>query len=210
MVNWRRIRSKKPDLTMKCHYGAGSYSMTFRTKDSPYLGMKPTVRSYDFLPYYSTIDDPAVKDASKELAEQLEERNERIKASVLLSMIQQNIKYTSDESLYGEPDVWGIPISTVCFGKGDCDCMTNLYVSMAHSIGLDVVTVLIEGHMFPAVCFEGGHGRSYKHEGKTYYHMEVTDELPAAGRFWQHPGEIHAISAPLKPSVSFRNTLRQI
>lgn len=58
------------------------------------------------------------------------------------------------------------PISTVCFGKGDCDCMTNLYVSIAHNMGLDVVTVIIEGHMFHAVCFEGGHGRSYEHDKK--------------------------------------------
>lgn len=195
---------------MKCHYGAGTYSMTFRTKKSPYLGIRPKDRYLEFLPFYSTIDDLAIIDASQELAEQLSGRDDRIKASVLLSMIQQNIKYTSDESLYGELDVWGIPISTVCLGKGDCDCMTNLYVSIAHNMDLNVVTILIDGHMFPAVCFEGGHGRSYKHDGKTYYHMEVTDELLVAGRYWPHPGEIHTISTPCTPSASFHNTLCQI
>ncbi len=201
---------KKPKIKMKCDYGARSYSMTFDTGKSQYLGMKPTVRSFSLLPYYSTIDDPSVIEASEQLAEQLQGRDDRIKASVLLSMIQQNIEYASDESLYGEPDVWGVPITTLNFGKGDCDCMTNLYVSIAHNIGLDVVSVVIVGHMFPAVCFEGGHGRSYRYDGKTYFHMEVTDELPVAGRFWNHPGSIEAMAAPEVPNDDFRGILNVI
>ena len=193
-------------IKFKCIYGARTYEMTFDKSKSPYAGMVPTLRILDFLPYYSTIDDPAVIEAAEQLASQLEGRDDRIKAAVVLAMIQQNIKYKHDEDIYGEEDVWVVPITVADLGVGDCDCMANLYVSLAHNLGLDVVNVTIYGHMFPAVCFDGGHGRSYEYDGKTFYHMEVTDEHPDAGRYWNRES-VETIDYPEVPTEQFKEIL---
>jgi hypothetical protein len=191
----------------KCDYGARTYQMTMDKSQSPYVGMKPTIMSLDFLPYYSTVDDPALIDAAKQLSYQTEGRDDRVKAAVVLSMVQQNIKYDNDEKIYGEPEVWGLPNTVADLGKGDCDCMSNLYASLAHNMGLDVISVIVTGHMFPAVCFDGGHGKSYEHDGKTYYHMEATANVPVAGRYWNRGEHVYATAYPEVPNKSFKKIL---
>ena len=193
-----------------CEYGAGTYTVNVPDlKASPYFGLLPSVMSLTYLPYYSTIDDPVMIDIAKQLSSQLEGRRERIKASVVLAFVQQNIKYVPDEKQYNLPDMWALPIMTLSSCKGDCDCMANLYVSIAHNMRLDVATVHITGHMLPAVSFEGGHGQSYTLGGKDYYHMEVTDNLSIAGRFWTRSERFEGIAKPAVPTVEFRNILKK-
>jgi len=193
-----------------CEYGAGTYTVNVPDlKASPYFGLFPSLLSLHYLPYYSTVDDPMMIDIANQLSSQLEGRSERIKASVVLSFIQQNIKYVSDEKQYGLPDMWALPIMTLNSCKGDCDCMASLYVSIAHNMGLDVASVIITGHMFPAVCFDGGHGQSYTLDSKKYYHMEVTDSLSVAGRFWTTSQRFEGIAKPLVPTIEFRDILKK-
>ncbi len=209
MAGLRRTRNKDT-INFTCDYGARTYRITMDKSGSPYIGMKPTIMSLDLLPYYSTIDDPVIIRAAKQLSSQTEGRDDRIKAAVVLSMVQQNIKYDDDEKIYGEPDVWGLPITVADLGRGDCDCMCILYVSLAHNMGLDVISVLISGHMFPAVCFDGGHGRSYEHDGKTYYHMEATAEVPVAGRYWNRGEYVYATAYPEVPNDLFKRQLAEM
>lgn len=206
MAGLRRILNKDA-IKFKCDYGARTYEITMDGFKSPYIGMKPTIMSLDLLPYYSTIDDPVIINAAEQLSSQTEGRDDRIKAAVVLAMVQQNIKYDDDEKIYGKSDVWGLPITVADLGRGDCDCMSNLYVSLAHNMGLDVISVIISGHMFPAVCFDGGHGKSYEHDGKTYYHMEATDEFPVAGRYWNRGEHVYATAYPEVPNDLFKMNL---
>lgn len=208
MVNLRRILNKD-EIPLNCNYGAKRYSITIDKTKSPYAGLMPTMMSLDFLPYYSTIDDPAIIDASEQLASQLKGRDDRIKAAVVLAMVQQNIKYKYDEEIYGCLDVWGLPVTVADLGVGDCDCMSNLYVSLAHNLGLDVICVTVSRHMFPAVCFDGGHGRSYEFDGKTYFHMEATDEVPVAGRYWDIQS-VEAADYPKIPTEQFKEYLAEM
>jgi hypothetical protein len=193
-----------------CEYGAGTYTVNVPDlRTSPYFGLLPSVLSLAYLPYYSTIDDPVMIDIAKQLSSQLEGRRERVKATVVLAFVQQNIKYVPDEKQYSLPDMWALPIMTLNSCKGDCDCMANLYVSIAHNMGLDVATVHITGHMLPAVSFEGGHGQSYRLGDKDYYHMEVTDTLSVAGRFWTKAERFEGIAKPAVPTVEFKNMLKK-
>ena len=192
-----------------CDYGAGTYAVNVPDlKVSQYFGLFPSLMSVQYLPYYSTIDDPVMIEIANQLSSQLEGRSERVKATVVLAFVQQNINYVSDEAQYGKRDMWALPIMTLYSCKGDCDCMASLYVSIAHNMGLDVATVQITGHMFPAVCFEGGHGQSYKLGDKNYYHMEVTDSLTVAGRFWRRGEKFETIAKPIIPTTQFRNILK--
>ena len=191
---------------LSCDYGAGRYNIKIEDpKRSPYFGLYPAVRSLDYLPYYSTIDDPVILDAAEQLNAQLKGRDDRIKIAVVLSMIQQNIRYVSDESRFGK-DLWELPIYTICERKADCDGMASLFTSLAHNMGLDVATVIVTGHMCSAVHLEGLHGVSYELDGKEYFHVETTANLPAVGRYWDSTEFIH-IARPEKPTGQFLSTL---
>ena len=167
-----------------CVYGAGTYSVEFDITKSQYYGLLPSVMSLDLLPYYSTIDDVVVKDIAEQLNRQLEGERVRKKANVLLAMVQQNVKYVSDEERFDGRDVWETPAYVLEHGVADCDGSADLFVSIAHNMGLDVVCVVIEGHMCAGVNIPGGHGKPYMFEGREYWHMETTDDLAGVGRFW--------------------------
>ncbi len=192
--------------TMECTYGAQTYTVTVDMRKSQYRGkIQPDVK-LEYFPYYSTIDDLTVIDIARQLDEQLMGRRDRIKASVILALVQQNIQYVSDEERFGK-DVWEIPAYTLEHRMADCDGMTSLFTSIAYNVGLDVVSVLIIGHMCSAVCMEGIHGKMYDYAGKRYYHIETTDEMPIVGRFWDNRSKKLYISPPAPPSNKFIETL---
>ena len=191
---------------MECIYGAQTYHVTVDMSKSQYRGLiQPDVR-LEFFPYYSTIDDLTVRDIAEQLNRQLQGRRDRIKASVILALIQQNIEYVSDEERFGR-DVWEIPAYTLEMRKADCDGMASLYTSIAYNMGLDVVSVLITGHMCSAVCIPGIHGKKYRFNGRDYYHMETTDNFPAIGRFWDDSVKTIYVRPPNNPSSTFIHSL---
>lgn len=192
---------------LSCEWGAKTYRINnIDFKKSQYYGLDPSIMCYEYLPYYSTIDDVVIKEIAKQLNEQLEGRDDRIKATVALQFVQQNIKYVSDESRFGK-DVWELPIYVISQKMADCDGMADLYTSIAFNLDLDVATVLVTGHMCSAVCFEGGHGISYELDGKKYIHMETTADLPVVGRYFAS-SKFERIVRPSIPTKTFKNTLK--
>ncbi len=83
-------------MKLSCHYGAGTYVVEVDPKKSPYYGKIPSVMDPRYLPYYSTVDDPVMKDIADQLNEQLAGRRDYIKSCVLLAVVQQNVKYVTD------------------------------------------------------------------------------------------------------------------
>lgn len=193
-------------LSIKWSYGAGNYSIDgIDLKKSPYYGLYPSVNSLDFLPYYSMVDDPVIKEMAEQLEDQFDEyTDERRRSSIILAMIQENIAYASDEERFGR-DLWEPPVLTLLKGEADCDGMALLYTSVAYNLGLDVITVVVEGHMCAAVNVFAN-GTFYEFEGKKYYHVESTADLPAVGRYWDSARQI-GMARPATPTSEFRRTL---
>jgi hypothetical protein len=188
-------------------YGATEYEVSADLKESPYYGKYPSVRSLDLLPYYSTVDDPVIMDIARQLDDQIPERDDLYRASVALQFVQDNITYALDSVQYGVEDLWSVPVMTLASRFGDCDCMANLFVSLAYNMHLDVISVIVTKHMFGAACIDGAHGVSYLYNGKRYYHMESTDRLPAAGRYWQGGEKVEGMAAPAVPVGAFLGIL---
>jgi hypothetical protein len=192
-------------VDLSCDYGAATYNVRVDLSKSPYYGKLPSVMDPKYLPFYSTIDDPVMKDIADQLNGQLEGRRDFIKVSVLLAFVQQNIWYVSDEERFGK-DIWETPIYVLRERKADCDGMASLYTSIAYNMGLDVVTVIVTGHMCSAVKAAGCHGKGYRYNDKTYIHVETTDRLPAVGRYWEDSKELY-IEAPQTPTEEFKNLM---
>ncbi|MDN5357689.1 MAG: hypothetical protein PWR17_858 [Candidatus Methanomethylophilaceae archaeon] len=190
---------------LSCHFGADEFEVSFRPSSSPYHGLYPSVMCPESLPYYSTIDDPVIVDIAGQLEGQMRYDDDFYRSSVILAFIQNNIKYVSDESRFGK-DLWELPIYTMSNQKADCDGTASLYTSIAHNMGIDVVSVIVTGHMCSAVNVPGCHGKSYNFEKKKYYHVETTADLPAIGRCWASM-ETHYIARPQVPTEEFKKTL---
>jgi len=192
-----------------CDYGAKTYEVVFDISESPYRNLVPAVMSPDLLQYYSTIDDPVVKDIADQLDAQLVGEREKKVANVVLALVQQNVRYVSDDSRFNGRDVWETPAYVLEYGVADCDGSANLYSSIAFNMGLDVVSVIVTGHMCSAVNIPGCHGTFYEFDGRRYYHMETTDNVAGAGRFWANARTYH-IARPEIPSEFFRSALEHI
>ncbi len=189
-------------------YGAKFYSVEADLSESPYYRKCQKDRFIEYLPYYSTIDDPVMKDIADRISEQIPEyADDAYVANVVLAMIGRNVKYAFDEDVYGLEDLWGLPVVVLENGRGDCDCMTDLYVSIAHNLDLDVVSVLVEGHMFAAAHVDWA-GVYYLLGGKKYYHVEATSDLPVTGRYWDE-SRVQAWAAPDTPPQQFVSTLTE-
>ncbi len=192
--------------TLRWTYGSRTYSVEADPSESPYFGKCQMSRSLEFLPFYSTVDDPVMKGIAESISDRLPDcADDAYAAGVVLAMVQGNVRYASDMEVYGEEDLWGLPAVVLHNGAGDCDCMTDLYVSVAHNLDLDVASVVVAGHMFPAVRMDWD-GVFYRLGGARYYHIEVTDDIPVAGRYWAE-SEVEAWSGPAVPSDWFRSTL---
>lgn len=195
-------------VLMECFYGAGTYSVDVDISMSQYRGLAPAIMSLKYLPYYSTIDDACVIDLASQLAKQLNGKDDRTKAAVVLALIQNNIEYVSDEERFGE-DVWELPAYTLENRMADCDGMCDLYVSIAYNLGIDVISVILTGHMAPAIHLRRSHGKSYFYDGREYYHVETTDNLPVVGGFMADELQTICAAHPSKPTLEFLQMLER-
>lgn len=189
-------------------FGSKRYVFDVDPSESPYYRKCQMSRNIYFLPYYSTIDDPVTKEIADYIDSELPyDADDAYAANVVLAMVQQNIKYVSDEELYGVPDLWALPSNVLELGKGDCDCMTDLYVSVAYNLGIDVVSVIVFGHMFSAahIDWDGVH---YNLDGREYYHLEITSDRPFAGMV-NEDFRVEAWAPPEVPSAEFLETLTE-
>ncbi len=163
-------------------------------------------RRLDWLGFYSTVDDPVMESIAAQIDSQLPAHaDDAFAASVVLAMVQQNIRYASDQSVYGVPDLWGLPVVVLENRRGDCDCMTDLYVSVAYNLELDVISLVTNDHMFAAVNVPWA-GVCYKVGSRRYYHAETTAEVPVPGRYWDEAC-VQAFAPPAPPSGQFIETL---
>lgn len=192
--------------TLRWTYGSKTYSVEADPSESPYFGKCQADRCFEFLPFYSTVDDPVMKGIAESISDELPDyADDAYAANVVLAMVQSNVRYAKDSEVYGVEDLWGLPAVVLHNGTGDCDCMTDLYVSVAHNLDIEVASVLVKGHMFPAAHMDWD-GVSYRLDGRRYYHVEITYDMPVAGRFWAET-EVEAWARPAVPSDRFRSTL---
>lgn len=192
--------------TVSCRCGKRIYTVTdIDLGRSQYLGLYPSEMSVRFLPYYSTVDDYAIRDIGWQLKDKLKGKGDRKKAAVALSMVMQNTEYATDESRFGK-DLWELPVLSLGDGKADCDGRTGLFVALAYNMGLDVITVISGNHMFPAVNLDDGNGRYYEFENRRYYPLE-TAEHSVKDQKYSDPGDFIHMARPEMPTEKFKRTL---
>ena len=95
---------------------------------------------------FITPDDPTVSKVYDSLKKYMVGMDDIDKANFLLSFVQYNIDYESDESIYGQKDYVQYPAETLLLKTGDCEDMALLLVTFYEKAGLDSVLIDAKGH----------------------------------------------------------------
>lgn len=70
------------------------------------------------------------------------------KAMLCFQYVRDNIVYTPDKPMHGIPEFWNFPNETLTLGKGDCEDMAILIVSMMRNAGIPAYRVKVAaGHV---------------------------------------------------------------
>ena len=173
-------------------------------KDSPYKNKEYANEN----PYYmTTLDDPIIIEVAKLFQPYVKDMSDFDKANFILRFVQNSIKYTSDMENYGVAEKYVFPVNTLIRRKGDCEDVAFLFASLAYLNGLDVINVIVPGHVTTGVALENVDidCMTWKHNGKTYYHAEAT------GVFKIGEYNVYYVSSqyvtPMIPDESFKNKL---
>lgn len=173
-------------------------------KDSPYKNKEYANKN----PYYmTTLDDPIIIEIANLFKSYVKDMSDLDKANFILRFVQNSIKYTSDTENYGVAEKYVFPVNTLIRRKGDCEDVAFLFASLAYLNGLDVMNVIVPGHVTTGVALENVDidCMTWKHNGKTYYHAEAT------GVFKIGEYNVYYVSSqyvtPMIPDESFKNKL---
>lgn len=71
-------------------------------------------------------------------------------ALVLLAFVR-GIEYTEDSELYGCSEYWATPAETLWAGRGDCEDVAILFVTLGRLFGLETVLIASDEHVMAGV-----------------------------------------------------------
>lgn len=120
--------------------------------------MKEAPIRYEFLPYYSTIDDEGIGCLAEAVIRYVDKTpiSTKKKLKLLLRFFKQNFIYQSDLSLYGVEDYWELPANFIANKGGDCDGYAFAFCCMANNLGIITEPVILKGnHMIVRSVVDG-------------------------------------------------------
>ena len=79
---------------------------------------------------------------------------------VISAFVRTGIRYAYDDDLYGCPDYAASPTETVYLGRGDCEDVSILFVSIARAYGIDAVLIGYSDHCAAGIRVSGWEGRN--------------------------------------------------
>ena len=94
---------------------------------------------------------------------------------VISAFVRTGIQYAYDDDLYGCGDYAASPTETLYLGKGDCEDVSILFVSIARAYGIDAVLIGYGDHCTAGIRISGWEGENTV-EGYTV--VECTSSSP--------------------------------
>ena len=79
---------------------------------------------------------------------------------VISAFVRTGILYAYDDDLYGCMDYAASPTETVYLGRGDCEDVSILFVSIARAYGIDAVLIGFGDHCTAGIRVSGWEGRN--------------------------------------------------
>ena len=114
--------------------------------------------------------------------------------SFVLSYLQENLGYVSDQELYHSFDWAAYPIETLSLKEGDCEDFVILFVALMERGGYDCGIALFHDHAVAMVTVEcdtsfsvdGFSSLSVECGGQKYYAFETTENCPPGYTFEEY------------------------
>ncbi len=144
-----------------------------------------------YLQYFLTPDDKYLRKLAFDLRgiSKNESFDNLSEINLVLSFVQETIKYEDDYATTGFVDYYKFPIETLVEGGGDCEDKSMLLATLLHILGYDVILFTMSivnenvGHVAVGIHLKDIDYKnplsSYLHDfyyynGKKYYYMEST------------------------------------
>lgn len=158
----------------------GSWYLNFEIQDEWYRLYKSVSmdkRGSAPLAYFTTTNDPGLKNLANTLRDWATKRNygSYDEASFVLAFVQ-SLPYTSDSVSSGFDEYPRFPIETLVDQGGDCEDTSILYATLMKILGYGVVYFTLPGHAAVGVLAENVPGTYVEYNGGKYYYAETTGE----------------------------------
>jgi hypothetical protein len=175
-----------PAQTYSWRYDGRDWPLTMQIPEYLYLYYSKMDRApvEDYSIYVThPLDDNFIASIATELEKQASGRHYDDEQEVnFAASFVQNLTYKEDVN--GEYPKY--PVETLVDKGGDCEDMAILTAALLQAMGYDAVLIRFSppkegdaGHMAVGVAVTGvSGGRSYSHDGQTYYYLETTSPWP--------------------------------
>ena len=101
-----------------------------------------------------------IDDALKRTGKTAADLTEHQLCVVISAFVRTGIRYAYDDDLYGCADYAASPTETIYLGKGDCEDVSILFVSIARAYGIDAVLIGYGDHCTAEIRISGWEGRN--------------------------------------------------
>lgn len=118
------------------------------------FGIRHGVFAINMLPNELVGEDKVIKTVGDHLMAKYSDDYSR--ANAANTFCQTAITYASDDVVYGAGDYWARPLETVYNGKGDCEDVAVLFVSLCRYMGIPTVFLGSDEHTGAAVRSDNG------------------------------------------------------
>lgn len=98
-------------------------------------------------------NDEYVQLLADELSDKIKTTDEKEMAMEICYFVYSQIKYNSDESIYGANEYWATPLETLYLRTGDCEDQSILACSIMLAMNINAVLLDWEGHCAPGVIY---------------------------------------------------------
>lgn len=102
----------------------------------------------------------AFEDAVSRTGKDIREHSDYEICVLISAFVRTGIEYADDRDVHGCRDYAASPVETLYLGKGDCEDVSILFVSMARAYGIDCVPISYDGHCTAGVRIEGYDGEN--------------------------------------------------
>ena len=142
-------------------------------KESMYrMGLRFENDIFNMVPDEMVQPDRVVRVIGDHIMERYDDDYSR--ADAARRLVQDVIRYSYDNELYGVSDYCARPTETLYHLKGDCEDVTILFCSICEYMGIKTIFMDCSDHIFAGVKVDGCDGNYCVYSGERYYTCELT------------------------------------
>ncbi len=167
------------DREITWYYDGNRYSFDFSVPICELEGYQNStiLRQYSaglIYPKFITPGESAVGSIAESFLSMTEGLSDVERIGVVNQFVYVAVDYCDDSISHGTGDYYQFPAETLASGKGDCEDMALLEISILNAMGYDSIPIISIDHCLVGVNIEGAFGNKINVLGTDYFLLEPT------------------------------------